>query len=72
MPKLSPEDREAAEKQKLCVVMKKSELGSMGVPIKLIQDGKPVFLCCEGCIDAALEKWPTAKVAESPAATGAH
>lgn len=67
LAKLSPEDRAAAEKQKLCVVMKKSELGSMGVPIKLMQDGKPLFLCCEGCVDAALEKWPTAKVAEQPA-----
>ena len=66
LAKLSPEDRAAAEKQKLCVVMKKSELGSMGVPIKLMQDGKPLFLCCEGCVDAALEKWPTAKLAEKP------
>lgn len=64
LAKLSPEDRAAAEKQKLCVVMKKSELGSMGVPIKLMRDGKPVFLCCEGCIDTALEKWPTAKRVE--------
>ncbi len=67
LAKLSPEDRAAAEKQRLCVVMKKSELGSMGVPIKLMQDGKPLFLCCEGCVDAALEKWPTAKLAEKPA-----
>ena len=47
--------------------MKKSELGSMGVPIKLMQDGKPLFLCCEGCVDAALEQWPTAKLAKGPA-----
>ena len=69
LAKLSPEDRAAAEKQKLCVVMKKSELGSMGVPIKLINDGKLVFLCCEGCVHAALKKWPTAKVAEASAET---
>ncbi len=72
LAKLSPEDRAAAEKQKLCVVMKKSELGSMGVPIKLIHDGKPLFLCCKHCVDAALEKWPTAKVAEGPEAEGSH
>ena len=66
LAKLSPEDRAAAEKQKLCVVMTKSELGSMGVPIKLVREGKPLFLCCAGCIDSALEKWPNAKVAESP------
>ena len=66
LAKLSPEDRAAAEKQKLCVVMKKSELGSMGVPIKLIRDGKPLFLCCAGCVDSALEKWPSAKVANGP------
>ncbi|MDB5347359.1 MAG: cusB [Schlesneria sp.] len=66
---LSPEDRVAAEKQKLCVVMKGSELGSMGVPIKLIRDGKPLFLCCDGCVDAALEKWPAAKIADDSTAT---
>lgn len=64
LAKLSPEDRAAAEKQKLCVVMKKSELGSMGVPVKLMREGKPLFLCCEGCVDTALEKWPTAKRVE--------
>lgn len=67
LAKLSPEDRSAAEKQKFCVVMKKSELGSMGVPIKMMNDGKPLFLCCEGCVDSALEKWPAAKLAEKPA-----
>lgn len=72
LAKLSADDRAAAEKQKLCVVMKKSELGSMGVPIKLIHDSKPVFLCCAGCIDAALEKWPTAKLADDPATTDSH
>jgi hypothetical protein len=67
LAKLSPEDRAAADKQKFCVVMKKSELGSMGVPIKMMNDGKPLFLCCEGCVDSALEKWPAAKLAEQPA-----
>ena len=25
-------------------------LGGMGQPIKLLVDGKPLFLCCKGCI----------------------
>jgi hypothetical protein len=28
----------------------------MDVPIKLMIDGQPVFLCCDGCKAAALEK----------------
>ena len=65
LAKLTSADRAAAEKQKFCPVMPKSELGSMGTPIKLVRDGKPVFLCCEGCLDSALEKWPNAKRAET-------
>ena len=61
MSKLSPVDRTSAEKQKFCAVLPKSELGSMGKPIKLMRDGQPLFLCCESCLDSALEKWPTAK-----------
>ena len=64
LAKLSPADRTAAEKQKFCAVLPKSELGSMGTPIKLLRDGQPLFLCCESCLDSALEKWPTAKRAE--------
>jgi hypothetical protein len=67
LAKLSPADRAAAEKQKFCAVLSKSELGSMGTPIKFIHDGQPRFLCCESCLDSALEKWPTAKRAEKVA-----
>ena len=49
LEKLSPEDRALAVAQKFCVVLEKSRLGSMGVPVKLMLDGKPVFLCCEAC-----------------------
>lgn len=49
LEKLSPEDRASAVAQKFCVVLTKSRLGSMGVPVKLMLDGKPVFLCCEAC-----------------------
>ena len=61
LAKLAPGDRVAAEKQKFCALLPKSELGSMGKPIKLVRDGQPIFLCCESCLDSALEKWPTAK-----------
>ena len=65
LAKLTSEDRTAAEKQKFCAVLPKSELGSMGTPIKLVRDGKPLFLCCEACLDTAIEKWPNAKRAET-------
>lgn len=49
MATLSDEDREEAEAQKFCVVMKTSLLGSMGAPLKLDINGQPVFVCCAGC-----------------------
>lgn len=49
LAKLSPEDRKAAEAQASCPVLTGSKLGSMGTPVKLTLDGKPVFLCCSGC-----------------------
>jgi hypothetical protein len=45
---LSPEDRAAAEKQKICPVSDEP-LGSMGTPIKVTVKGRDVFLCCAGC-----------------------
>lgn len=61
LARLTPDDRVAAEKQKFCAVLPKSELGSMGKPIKLVRDGQPLFLCCESCLNSALEKWPNVK-----------
>jgi membrane fusion protein, copper/silver efflux system len=55
LAKLVPEDRRQAEEQKFCAVLRRSRLGSMGAPIKLMIEGRPVFLCCEGCRDKALE-----------------
>jgi RND family efflux transporter MFP subunit len=49
LDKLSVADRQLADAQVLCPIQKGSRLGSMGVPIKLILDGQPVFLCCIGC-----------------------
>ena len=53
LAKLSPEDRAAAEAQKYCAIQAKGLLGSMGAPVKLELDGKPVFLCCKGCVGKA-------------------
>ena len=53
--KLPEEDREAATAQNFCVVEEKSRLGSMGMPFKVMVEGKPVFLCCAGCEDEALK-----------------
>jgi multidrug efflux pump subunit AcrA (membrane-fusion protein) len=56
LARLSTEDRRLAEAQRYCAVMPDSLLGSMGVPIKVMVKGQPVFLCCKGCQDEALEK----------------
>lgn len=54
LAELPEEDRLAAEAQKYCAVMTESRLGSMGAPFKVMVEGQPVFLCCEGCKDNAL------------------
>ncbi len=46
-------DRALAKAQKFCAVSVKGRLGSMGKPVKIELDGKPVFLCCDGCEDEA-------------------
>jgi uncharacterized protein (TIGR03000 family) len=53
LAKLSPEDRKLAEAQKYCAVQKGVRLGAMGVPVKIMIDGAPVFLCCEACVARA-------------------
>jgi hypothetical protein len=47
---LAPTDRELAARQKVCPVTG-AKLGSMGVPARVVVEGKTVFLCCEGCED---------------------
>ncbi len=54
LAKLSPEDRQQAEAQGFCPVMEESRLGAMGVPVKVMVDSQPVFLCCAGCRTKAL------------------
>jgi hypothetical protein len=48
--KLSPADREAATAQKMCPVSDQA-LGSMGTPIKVVVEGREIFVCCQGCVE---------------------
>ena len=59
LAKLPKAERMAAEAQKYCAINSTGFLGSMGAPIKLMIEGKPVYLCCAGC---------TAKAQANPAA----
>ena len=54
LAKLSAEDRKLAEAQKYCAE-EDNPLGAMGVPVKIILKGQPVFLCCKGCVEKAQE-----------------
>ncbi len=51
--KLSAEDRKFATAQRFCPVMEYGRLGAMGTPIKLMLEGKAVFVCCKGCVSNA-------------------
>ena len=53
LAKLPMNERMAIESQKYCAVIGSSFLGSMGAPIKLTLEGKPVYLCCDGCTKKA-------------------
>jgi hypothetical protein len=44
----SPDDKQLIAKQKICPV-RGGALDSMGGPVKLVIDGRVVFICCEGC-----------------------
>jgi hypothetical protein len=55
LAQLSDEDRQLAEAQTFCVVNSDIELGCVGVPYKTTIEGRPVFLCCENCKNAALK-----------------
>jgi YHS domain-containing protein len=50
LAQLSPEDRAAAERQKVCPVTGQL-LGSMDKPVKMTVKGQAVFLCCPACED---------------------
>ncbi|MSR55298.1 MAG: hypothetical protein EXS09_18730 [Gemmataceae bacterium] len=50
--KLSAEDRKIAVSQKNCPITDEA-LGTMGVPIKLMINDQPVFICCKSCEKSA-------------------
>lgn len=54
LSKLSTEERSIAENQRICPVTM-MRLGSMGAPTKVDVDGKPIFICCEGCRESLLD-----------------
>ena len=53
LAKLSPEERRLAEAQGSCPILPANRIGSMGPPVKLMIEGRPVFLCCGGCVEKA-------------------
>jgi hypothetical protein len=53
LAKLDPADRKLAQAQRDCVVSQE-HLGTMGTPVKILVQGQPVFLCCDGCTKKAL------------------
>lgn len=55
LAKLSSADRRLAEAQAYCPILKNNRLGVMGVPVRLTVHRQPVFVCCKGCVDEALE-----------------
>jgi hypothetical protein len=54
LAQLPAADRPLAVAQAFCPVLGENRLGVMGTPVKLMLDGRPVFLCCDGCKKSAL------------------
>lgn len=52
---LSDEDRQLALSQVVCPVTM-LPLGSMGAPQKIDVNGRPIFICCDGCRDSLLDQ----------------
>jgi hypothetical protein len=55
LAKLPDKDRKLAEAQKYCAVDTDDRLGAMAVPVKIIIQDQPVFLCCKSCVNEALK-----------------
>jgi len=56
LEKLGPDDHKLAALQRLCAVQDDKPLGSLGVPVKVLVKGQPVFLCCDACVKKALSE----------------
>src|SRR5207302_243934 len=52
---LSVADRRLADAQRFCPIQSDNRLGAMGAPVKILIQGQPVFLCCKGCRQEALD-----------------
>jgi Cu(I)/Ag(I) efflux system membrane fusion protein len=52
LAKLSRVDQRLAEAQGFCPILE-NRLGAMGVPVKVMIQNQPVFLCCGGCVARA-------------------
>lgn len=52
--KLSAAERKLAKAQRFCATMEYSRLGAMGTPVKVMVEGKPVFVCCKSCVEDAV------------------
>jgi hypothetical protein len=50
LAELNADDRTLAEQQRFCVIEGDRLLGSVGPPVKVMVRGRPVFVCCEGCV----------------------
>ncbi|MAT15375.1 MAG: hypothetical protein CMJ46_08910 [Planctomyces sp.] len=53
--KATKADATALNRQRLCPVMEEP-LDAMGGPWKIIVQGKPVYVCCEGCIESVQDE----------------
>jgi hypothetical protein len=60
----SAEDRLLAAKQKICPVTGEP-LDSMGGPVRLVMEGRTVFVCCKGC-EEPLRKDPAKYLSKLP------
>jgi multidrug efflux pump subunit AcrA (membrane-fusion protein) len=54
LAQLPAADRRLAEAQRFCPIRPDNRLGEMGVPVAVTVKGQKVFLCCKGCVKAAL------------------
>jgi YHS domain-containing protein len=61
---LSAADKALVARQKVCPVTNQP-LDSMGGPVKVVVNGRTVFVCCEGC-EPALRKNPEKYLAKLP------
>ncbi|MHB0958838.1 MAG: hypothetical protein ACYC0X_15165 [Pirellulaceae bacterium] len=49
LAELDPSDQDRIARQRVCPVTG-AELNSMGGPVKVLVGGKPLYLCCKGCL----------------------